>query len=81
MLALGDLEITPSAANWLLFHMPDDAPDARTVIARCRERDMFLRDPSASSARLGGRALRVAVKDAAVNRRMIDILKRALSEG
>ena len=81
LLALGNLEITPSAANWLLFHMPDDAPPARTVIARCRERDLFLRDPSAASARLGGRALRIAVKDAAVNRLMIDILKRALSEG
>ena len=79
--ALGVAEITPSAANYLLFHLPDDAPTARTVIARCRERDLFLRDPSATSARLGGRALRIAVKDAAVNRRMIEILKQALSEG
>ena len=75
------MEITPSAANWLLFHLPDDAPPARTAIARCRERDLFLSDPSETSARLGGRALRIAVKNAAVNRRMTDILKRALSDG
>lgn len=81
LLALDDMEITPSAANYLLFHLPADAPTARTAIARCRERDLFLRDPSATSARLGDRALRIAVKDADTNRRMIEILKQALSEG
>lgn len=78
---LDDIEIIPSVANYLLFHLPADAPPARTVMARCRERDLFLRDPSATSARLGDRALRMAVKDADTNRRVMDILKQALSEG
>jgi len=67
-------EAVPSMTNFLLCHLPADGPDAATVITRSRERGLFLRDPSNMGSRLGARALRVAVKDAATNQRMLKIL-------
>ena len=48
------------------------------MITRSRERGLFLRDPSNMGSRLGNRALRVAVKDAATNQRMLKILTEVL---
>lgn len=67
--------LIPGMANFLLCHLPDNGPDAATVIARCRERGLFLRDASAMGSQLGNRAIRVAVKDGETNRRMISILQ------
>jgi histidinol-phosphate/aromatic aminotransferase/cobyric acid decarboxylase-like protein len=67
--------VIPGMANFLLCHLPDNGPDAATMIARCRERGLFLRDASAMGSQLGNRAIRIAVKDAATNRRMIEILR------
>jgi histidinol-phosphate/aromatic aminotransferase/cobyric acid decarboxylase-like protein len=71
-------EVVPSVTNFLLCHVPADGPDAATVITRSRERGLFLRDPSNMGSRLGTRALRVAVKDAATNQRMLKILTEVL---
>ena len=81
LMGLGDIEVTPGVANYILFQLPADGPTARKVIKRCRKDDLFLRDASATSASLGPWSVRVAVKDAATNRRMVDILGRALKEG
>ena len=67
--------VIPGMANFLLCHLPDNGPNAVTVIARCRERGLFLRDASAMGSQLGDRAVRIAVKDPATNRRMIEILR------
>ena len=74
LLALGDLQVTPGVANYLLCQLPAGGPTARTVIERCRRDNLFLRDASATSASLGPRSARIAVKDATTNRRMVDIL-------
>ena len=71
-------EIVPSVTNFILCHLPTDGPDAATVIARCRERGLFLRNASTMGSQLGDRAIRVAVKDAATNRRMMQILGEVL---
>ena len=71
-------EAVPSVTNFLLCHLPADGPDAGTVITRSRERGLFLRDPSNMGSRLGTRVLRVAVKDAATNQRMLKILAEVL---
>jgi histidinol-phosphate/aromatic aminotransferase/cobyric acid decarboxylase-like protein len=75
--ALG-VEALPGVANFILCHLPPDGPTAATVVARCRERDLFLRDASAMGSRLGPHALRLAVKDEATNRRMLEILAGVL---
>jgi histidinol-phosphate/aromatic aminotransferase/cobyric acid decarboxylase-like protein len=72
------LEVIPSVTNFLLCHLPVDGPDAATVVARCREHGVFLRDAGAQGSQLGGHALRLAVKDAAANQRLVQVLEKAL---
>jgi len=73
-----NLEIVPSVANFVLCHLPADGPAAATVVARCREQNLFLRDASGMGKQLGKHALRLAVKDAESNQQMIEILKEVL---
>jgi histidinol-phosphate/aromatic aminotransferase/cobyric acid decarboxylase-like protein len=67
--------VNPSTTNFLLCHLPADGTDAQTLIKRCREHGLFLRDMTAMSPRLGNRVVRIAVKDAATNVRMLEILR------
>jgi histidinol-phosphate/aromatic aminotransferase/cobyric acid decarboxylase-like protein len=67
-------EIIPSVTNFVLCHLPENGPDADTVIARCRERGLFLRNVATMGTCFGNRAVRIAVKDAETNRRMSGIL-------
>lgn len=71
-------EVLPGIANFLLCHLPSEGPDAATVVARCRRQGLFLRDAALMGSRLGRRAIRIAVKDADTNRRMVGIIKGAL---
>ena len=77
-LAALHLQVLPGVANFVLCHLRADGPTAATVVARCRERGLFLRDASAMGSRLGAHALRIAVKDAATNEEMLRILAGAL---
>jgi histidinol-phosphate/aromatic aminotransferase/cobyric acid decarboxylase-like protein len=74
------LAVIPGVANFLLCHLPPNGPDAATVVNRCREHNLFLRDAAAMGSRLGTHALRIAVKDAETNRRMLQILSTALKK-
>jgi histidinol-phosphate/aromatic aminotransferase/cobyric acid decarboxylase-like protein len=67
-------DVVPGAANFLLCHLPEVGPAARDLVASCREQGLFLRDAAAMGSGLGERAIRIAVKDVATNRRMIGIL-------
>jgi len=67
-------EVIPGSANFLLSHLPEDGPTAREVVTLCRQQGLFLRDAAAMGSRLGDRAVRVAVKDATTNRKMVKIL-------
>ncbi|MCW1884815.1 aminotransferase class I/II-fold pyridoxal phosphate-dependent enzyme [Luteolibacter flavescens] len=67
-------EVIPGSANFLLAHLPEEGPSAGEVVAACRGRGLFLRDAAAMGASLDDGAIRVAVKDAATNRKMIGIL-------
>lgn len=71
-------EVLPGIANFLLCHLPAGGPDAETVVQRCRQRDLFVRNAAGMSPRLGDRCLRLAVKDRETNRRMLAILRGAL---
>jgi len=72
-------DIIPGVANFFLCHLPADGPDAATLVARCRERGLFLRDTATMSRQLGRHVLRIAVKDAETNRRTAQILKDILA--
>ena len=67
-------DVLPGIANFLLCHLPDHGPDAATVVRLCRERGLFIRDAALMGADLGGRTVRIAVKDGATNERMLRIL-------
>jgi len=67
-------EIVPGMANFLLCHLPADGPDAATLVKQCQRRDLFLRDAAAMGRGLGKHTLRVAVKDAVANERILEVL-------
>jgi histidinol-phosphate/aromatic aminotransferase/cobyric acid decarboxylase-like protein len=71
-------EVVPAVANCLLCHVPANGPDAATIVRRCRERGLFLRDAGNMSRHLGTHCVRIAVKDAATNARMLEIIRRVL---
>jgi histidinol-phosphate/aromatic aminotransferase/cobyric acid decarboxylase-like protein/GNAT superfamily N-acetyltransferase len=77
-LRLLGLEIVPGVANFILCHLPPAGPDAAAVVKRCREQNVFLRDAAAMSLQLGSHALRIAVKEAPTNQRMVEILSTVL---
>lgn len=78
---LGIDEIIPSVTNFILFHLPASGPDAASVVEACRRQGLFLRTFDGAACCLGDRALRIAVKDAATNHRMLQILSEVLARG
>ncbi len=72
------LEIIPGVANFLLCHLLPRGPNAATIVHRCREQGLFLRDAGAMGSQLGSHSLRTAVKDTATNERMLEILSTVL---
>jgi histidinol-phosphate/aromatic aminotransferase/cobyric acid decarboxylase-like protein len=71
--------IVPGVANFLLCDLPAESPDAATVVRRCREHGLFLRDAASMGSGVGSHAVRIAVKDEATNQRMMKIIH--LSQG
>ena len=72
-------DVLPGIANFLLCHLPDDGPDAATLVRRCRERDLFVRDAALMGADIGGRTVRIAVKNRETNERILRILSGVMS--
>jgi histidinol-phosphate/aromatic aminotransferase/cobyric acid decarboxylase-like protein len=68
-------DVTPGCANFLLVHVPEDGPSAAEVLADARSRGLYLRDVTNMGVAIGDGALRIAVKDAETNQRMIAILR------
>jgi len=79
--AIRGLEVIPGVANFLLLHLGDRHPDAATVVRRCRAHGLFLRDAGRTSATLGDRAIRMAVRDRVSNLRMLEVFQGALRSG
>ncbi len=77
---LGITETVPGVANFILFHLTSGHPEAATVIRLCREQGLFIRDASEMGTGMGDRAIRIAVKDATTNVRMLRILEGVLQE-
>jgi len=69
-----DWDVVPGCANFLLCHLPRVAGTAAELIAACRERGLFLRDVSSMGTTFDARALRISVKDAGTNERMLNII-------
>ena len=72
------LYVVPSVANFLLCHLPDDGIDAATLVDRCHRHRLFIRDVSNMGSQFGRHDVRIAVKDAETNHRVIKILAHVL---
>lgn len=79
LMRLGISEIIPGIANFIMFHLPEDGPDAETVEARSRAHGLYVRNVSNMGYGMGRFAMRIAVKDADTNQRMLGILATAMS--
>ncbi|HLQ37425.1 MAG TPA: histidinol-phosphate transaminase [Planctomycetota bacterium] len=73
----GGIEVRDGTANFLLCHLPANAPTAAGLLARCRDRGLFLRDVS-SMGSFDDRTFRIAVKDGPTQTRMLAILGECL---
>ena len=73
---LADLgfSVLEGAANSVLCTMPNDAMPAADLVARARQRGLFIRDISSMTAQRSERVFRVAVKSAASNATIGQIL-------
>ena len=67
--------VFPGCANFLLCQLPDGGPTAADVVREARTEGLFIRDVQPMGQRFDGRALRVAVKDEATSRAMLQILR------
>lgn len=67
-------DIVEGEANFLLCRLPEEGPTAANVVDRCRERGLYLRDAGEMGTSLGDHVLRIAVKDAVTQERMLRIL-------
>ena len=63
-------------ANFVLAHLPSGGPTAADVVASARASDVFVRDVGNMGQAFAGRAVRVAVKDADSQARVLDVLAR-----
>lgn len=76
------LHVVPGVANFLLCQLPKNGPDTAKVVVACREHNVYLRDATnMGQARpdWGRHWLRIAVKDAPTNRRIVRVLADALT--
>jgi histidinol-phosphate/aromatic aminotransferase/cobyric acid decarboxylase-like protein len=71
-------ELITGVGNFVLCHLPRDAPDAAEVVRRCRARDVYVRDVGGMGRELGTHALRVAVKEIEAQQRILAALAEAL---
>jgi histidinol-phosphate/aromatic aminotransferase/cobyric acid decarboxylase-like protein len=74
-------EVVPGTANFLLGHLPENGPSSPEIVRECRKAGLFLRDAVLMGSSVGNRMIRLAVKDAGTNRRMIRILAKVMEEG
>jgi histidinol-phosphate/aromatic aminotransferase/cobyric acid decarboxylase-like protein/GNAT superfamily N-acetyltransferase len=72
-------EVLPGVANFLLCHLPENGPDAATIVHRCREHGLFLRDAALMGSQLGTHTVRVAVKDPGTNGKIVTILEEVIA--
>jgi histidinol-phosphate/aromatic aminotransferase/cobyric acid decarboxylase-like protein len=65
------MSVVPGVANFLLCHLPHDSLNAAELVARARGHGVFVRDVGTMGTTLGAHAVRIAVKDAASNEKII----------
>ncbi|GAA1504621.1 hypothetical protein GCM10009730_04590 [Streptomyces albidochromogenes] len=70
--------VEEGVANFLTITLPSGGPSAARLVSECRRHDVYLRDLSPLSPEYQGRTVRIAVKDAAENTRIVAACRAAL---
>lgn len=70
--------VEDGVANFLNITLPHGGPSAARLVRECRRHDVYLRDLSPLSPQYEGRTVRVAVRDAAENARILAAYGAAL---
>jgi histidinol-phosphate/aromatic aminotransferase/cobyric acid decarboxylase-like protein len=71
-------KIIPGVANFVLCHLPVTGPSAAEMVRRGRVHGLYVRDVGSMGRSLGEQALRIAVKDAATNTQIVQLLQATL---
>lgn len=72
------VEAFPSIGNFFLLHLKDARLSAKNIVAKLKTEGIYLRDCSSMGVQMQDRFIRVAIKDARTNRRVIHALKKFL---
>jgi histidinol-phosphate/aromatic aminotransferase/cobyric acid decarboxylase-like protein len=72
------IDVVTGVGNFVLCHLPPDGPTASCVARAARERDLFIREVGSMGQSFGPHVVRIAVKDAQTNARMVEILRDVL---
>ncbi|WP_406109706.1 histidinol-phosphate aminotransferase family protein [Streptomyces sp. NBC_01003] len=73
------LVVEESVANFLTVTLPSGGPSAAQLVNECHRHDVYLRDLSPLSPQYEGRTVRIAVKGADENARIVTACKAALN--
>ncbi len=71
------LQVYPSVANYLLLRLPDGWPNAEQLVAALFEKNILLRSCSSFSG-LGSSFIRLAVRSAPENTRLLELLAKKI---
>ena len=75
---INGLKPVKTVTNFFLCQLPSNGPDAKTVVQKCQEKGLYLRNASNMGTQIGDYTIRIAVKDRETNKRMVNILKEVL---
>jgi len=67
-------DVTEGCTNFVLCRVPSTGPTAAAIVEQCRRRGLFVRDVGSMGTQIGAYTVRVAVKDAETQGRMLKIL-------
>ena len=80
LVKIKSVEVLQSKANFILCFLPEEGPDAATVVSKCKEMGLFLRDVSNMGKNFNKHTIRIAIKNKELNDKMLAIIKKILSE-
>jgi histidinol-phosphate/aromatic aminotransferase/cobyric acid decarboxylase-like protein len=78
LMKIKSIEVLQSKANFVLCSLPENGPDAATVVSKCKEMGLFLRDVSNMGHNFNKHTLRIAIKNKETIIKMLEIITKVL---
>ena len=78
LLKIKSLSVLEGKANFILCYLPENGPDAATVVSKCKDFGLYLRDVSSMGDNFNKHTIRIAIKDKETNQRMLKIIKQVI---